>query len=278
MSTTIDSAFISLWNDEVFEAFQRRGSKLLPTTRRGDLKGNVVYWQKVGKGTAATKARHGLVPVMNQTHSTVNATMEDYYAGDWVDRLDLLKTNIEERQLVTNGGAWALGRKADDLIITSLSKGSADIAHGSVGMTADKALEVVQRLSDADVPMDGQIYAILPPKGFRDLTKGIGGGDSTEKGLWSSLFRGGNDQGAPAMSDMFSWLGVNWIMHTGTPKSGSTWTCYAWHRTAVGLNWGEQVTADITWHGDRASHFVNNWISMCAKRIEDTGVVQFEMQ
>lgn len=278
MSVTIDQSFVSLWNDEVFQAFQRQGSQLLNTTRRGELNGNTVYWHKVGKGTASQKARHGVVPAMNQSHTTVNQTMTDYYAGDWVDRLDLLKTNIEERQLVTNAGAFALGRAADDLITTALNKGVADIAHGSTGMTTDKALEVVQRLADADVPFDGNVFAILPPKGFRDLSKGLGGTDSTEKALWSSLFRGGADKGSPTMSQSFQWLGINWIMFTGTPKSGSTWSCFAWHRTAVGMNWGDQVTADITWHGDRAAWFVNNWISMCSKRIEDTGVVQFEMQ
>ena len=73
-------------------------------------------FQKVGKGTATTKARHGQVPVMNIDHEPVECTLADFYAGDWVDKLDELKVNIDERQVIANAGAYALGpqdRRAD---------------------------------------------------------------------------------------------------------------------------------------------------------------------
>ena len=34
------------------------------------------------------------------------------------------------------------------------------------------------------------------------------------------------------------------------------------------------VAADITWHGDRASHFVNHMMSGQACMIDDTGVIE----
>ena len=39
------------------------------------------------------------------------AQLLDYFAGEWVDQLDELKTNIDERQVLANAGAFALGRK-----------------------------------------------------------------------------------------------------------------------------------------------------------------------
>jgi hypothetical protein len=53
---------------------------------------------------------------MNLDHQPVTCTLADYYAGDYVDKLDELKTNIDERGVIAQSGANALGRKSDDLI------------------------------------------------------------------------------------------------------------------------------------------------------------------
>ena len=55
--------------------------------------------------------------MMNIDHTPVECFLTDYYAGDWVDQMDELKTNIDERTVITNAGAYALGRKTDELII-----------------------------------------------------------------------------------------------------------------------------------------------------------------
>ena len=89
MSTTIDQAFIKQFEREVHEAYQRQGSKLRNTVRTiNEVNGSTAVFQKVGKGTASTKSTHGMVPVMNLDHSNVEVILQDYYAGDWVDRLD----------------------------------------------------------------------------------------------------------------------------------------------------------------------------------------------
>jgi len=62
MSTSIDQSFIKDYVADVHEAFQQRGSRLLATVRRKpNVKGSTTTFQKVGKGTATTKARHGKV-------------------------------------------------------------------------------------------------------------------------------------------------------------------------------------------------------------------------
>ena len=72
MSTTIDQAFIKQFEEEVHQAYQRMGSKLRNTVRmKNGVRGSSTVFQKVGKGSAATKARHGKVPVMNVDHTPV---------------------------------------------------------------------------------------------------------------------------------------------------------------------------------------------------------------
>ena len=69
-----------------------------------------------------------MVPVMNVIHSSVECFLSDYYAGDWIDQLDELKTNIDERQVIANAGAYALGRKTDDLIVAAFAAGAVEPA------------------------------------------------------------------------------------------------------------------------------------------------------
>jgi len=75
MTTTIDQSFIDHFQADVHQAYQRMGSKLRNTVRvKNAIKGATTVFQKVGKGTATTKARHGKVPVMNVDHEAVRVT------------------------------------------------------------------------------------------------------------------------------------------------------------------------------------------------------------
>ena len=86
---SVDQAFIKKYEAEVKLAYQRMGSKLANTVRKKmNVKGKDTTFQKVGKGTAGTKSRHGNVPLMNLDHTPVTTTLQDWYAGDYIDKLD----------------------------------------------------------------------------------------------------------------------------------------------------------------------------------------------
>ncbi len=74
MSTSIAQSFVKQFEREVHEAYQRMGSKLRGTVRtKNNVQGASTVFQKVGKGAASTKSRHGVVPVMNSTTPRSNA-------------------------------------------------------------------------------------------------------------------------------------------------------------------------------------------------------------
>ncbi len=94
MSTSIDLSFVKQFEREVHEAYQRRGSLLRGTVRtKNNVRGASTTFQKVGKGAATTKARHGQITPMNASHDPIECQLADFYAGDWVDKLDEMKTN-----------------------------------------------------------------------------------------------------------------------------------------------------------------------------------------
>jgi len=272
MSTSIDQAFVKQFQAEVHEAYQRLGSKLRGTVRvKTNVVGASTVFQKVGKGTATTKPRHGQVPVMNLDHTAVECSLLDYYAGDWIDRLDELKINHDERQVVANAGAHALGRKTDELIIaaldtaTQVASGTGSGLTDSDGMTKAKALLAFEMLADKDVPDDGNRFAVV---GYKQWSELLGLEEFS-----SADFIGPED--LPWKSAQAKrWLGTTWILHTGLTKSGALRYCYWYHRTALGHASGQDVMSDITWHGDRAAFFVNNMMSQGTVLIDADGVVR----
>ena len=81
MATSIELSFIKNFEAEVHVQYQQMGSKLRNTVRTKDnVIGASTTFQKVGKGTASTKARHGKVPVMNVDHQPVECVLQDNYA------------------------------------------------------------------------------------------------------------------------------------------------------------------------------------------------------
>jgi len=268
MSTTIDQAFVKQFEREVHEAYQRQGSKLRNTVRTiNQVKGASTIFQKVGKGTASTKSTNGMVPIMNLTHSNVECVLQDYYAGDWVDRLDELKTNIDERQVIANAGANALGRKTDEMIIDALNMATSHvISDGGAGLTKDKVLEAFELFGEADVPDDGQRFAVIGWKQWSDLLK--------IEEFVNGDYIGDTNLPYAGMTQAKMWLGTIWIPHSGLPVDGDdVRSCYFFHKTAIGHAVGADVQTDVSWHGDRAAHFVNNMMSQGATLVDQDGVI-----
>lgn len=265
MSTSVAQAFVKQFEREVHESYQRMGSKLRNTVRsKNNVQGASTVFQKVGKGTATVKARHGAVPVMNLDHEPVECHLADYYAGDWVDKLDELKTNIDERQVIASAGAYALGRKTDELIIAELDKSAVFAGTASDGLTKAKVLAAFELLGGADVPDDGQRYAVVGWKQWSQLL-GIDEFASSEYvGPDELPWRG---------TQAKRWLGTLWVPHSGLTLKDGARLCHWYHKTAVGHASGADVKTDVTWHGDRASHFVNNMMSQGACLIDQGGVV-----
>jgi hypothetical protein len=285
MSTSIDTAFITSYEAKVHEVFQRQGSYLKEAVRVKDgVVGSTAVFQKIGKGIATTKARHGTITPMNQTHTAPSCTLADFYAGDWVDKLDEAKINIGERDAIASGGAMALGRKVDDQITTvldSTSQSTITLTVTSKATVLATAIEFAEAAWDNDVPNDGMVYAVVTPRYWSQLMTVDQFQNADYVGSGGQSFTKGPEVGRGRWKD---WMGIKWKMQTGLPGSGTaTAKCFVWHKTSVGyavaasagnVASNESVAADITWHGDRAAHFINHQMSGQAVLIDDTGVIE----
>ncbi len=283
MSTTIDQAFIRQYEADVHHVFQRQGRVLLnPLRHKANIIGSSTTFQKIGKGVATTKARHGVITPMNQDHTAIECVISDFYGGDWVDKLDEAKTNIDEQNAIAKGGAMALGRKVDDQIITILNTTSQTTVTWTLtnsGTVRAALLTMADNLWANDVPNDGDNYGTLTPRAWAQAM--------VINQFASSDFIGSNGlpftEGAP-IGRFKDWMGIKWTMHTGLPGQGtSSANVYVYHRSSVGyasakaagnIAGNQGVSADITWHGDRAAHFVNHLMSGGSCMIDDGGVIE----
>lgn len=270
MSIQISNAFVSQFETEVKLAYQRMGSKLTNTVRqKKGVKGKDTTFQKAGKGQAGQKSRHGNVPLMNLDHTPVLCTLQDWYAGDYIDKLDELKTNIDERKIVTESGAAAIGRKSDDLLITVLSAAvtNALIATAASGLTQAKVNTTFERFGANDVPDDGNRYFVVAPECWTDLL-GI-------TAFSSSDYIGAND--LPYAGGMVAkrWLGFMFFPFTGL-QNGAGGAAevrnVAYHMTAAGFASGQDIQSDITWAGEKQATLVVYSMSQGAVNIDETGI------
>ena len=264
MANTIDTAFIKQFETEVHMAYQRMGSKLRNTVRTANVTGSTVRFQKIGTAEATTKSRNGNVTPMELTHTNVEATMSDFYAAEYIDKLDELKININERQAVVQSAAAALGRKTDSLLITAMDAGANSTQIHDTGSAVEKAdlLSVFETFGTANIPEDGQRYIAMHPKGFADLFL------ITE--FASSDFVG--DQNLPYAGGMTmkEFLGFK-IFSTSAVAAGKS-MCY--HTTAVGLGINSDVQTEVNYVAEKVSHLATSMMSMGAVVIDDNGIYE----
>jgi hypothetical protein len=267
MSASIDQAFIKQFESEVHTAYQRMGSKFRNCVRwKGSVKGTSTTFQKVGKGTAATKTRHGNAPLMSIDHTPVECTLSDWYAADYIDKLDELKINHDERSVVATAAAAALGRKTDDLILTAMQAGTQVVAVGTTGLTQAKINTVFNAFGLADVPDDGERYWAIGPNQWTNLL-GID--------AFSSADFIGPDE-LPYKGGMIAkrWLGFMWMTHSGLPLATADRSTFAWHRTAIGAASGQDVTTELNYVAEKAAHLGTSMMSQGAALIDNTGVYE----
>ena len=266
MPTDISVAFIKQFESEVHIAYQQTGTLLRNTVRVKSVKGKDTTFQIIGKGAASTKTRHKQITAMNLEHSNVTVSLADYYAGEWVDKLDELKTNIDERQVVAKSGAYALGRKTDDLIIAAMNTTTTEV-DGTTMAVEDAFLKAFADMNDNEVPDDNDRYCAVSPQVWNMLLK-------VDQFAKSNFV---DDKPWIKGRTAKKWLGINFIMHAGLPKSGNVRSCFMYHKSALGFANGCDVTSDITWHGDYAAHFINNMMSQGAGLIDTKGVIKVKI-
>jgi len=270
MAITIDNAFITQYNADAHNAYQRDGFKLARMTRSGTVRAKTVYWQKIGALVAQDKAQNGMHNFQDMSHTNVNTTMVDKYVPTIIDDLDLLKLNIAERQLHAINHKYALGNWVDEQIYDAMVAGAnaSTLGGGSgVALTVAHMLEVQEAFNVNKIPDDGQRYCMVSPYVWTKMLQINEFSNADYMGYDEMPFKGLTAK---------RWAGVMWFMDTLPDADGNNVaTCLAWHKQCVGHGINAPFETQITYENTFSAWVAVSKISSGAKVIDDTGVYKF---
>jgi hypothetical protein len=271
MSVSIEQAFIRQYEAEVHAAYQRQGSLIRNTVRtKNNIKGEKTTFQKVGKGSASQKSRHGDVPVMSVDHATVDCSLTEYHAADYVDEFDELKIQHDERQVIVQSGVAALGRKTDELLVAAMAGTTVTVGDGTAGVSLDLVMDGLVTLGNADVPQPDRT-AIVGWAQWAELLKI----DQFAKSEYV-----GADKLPFAAEELQAkrWLGTLWMAHSGLPLSSGVRSCFWYHKSAIGHAIGQDVKTVMSYQAPKDSTFINNKMSMGTCLIDPAGCLKFQVK
>jgi hypothetical protein len=214
---------------------------------------------------------------MNLEHTNVNVTVEDYFAGEWIDDLDQLRINHDEMNVAQQSGAYALGRKTDDLILAAMTTTTSAHDETSNGITLSWALELMEKFGNNNVPDDGKRFVVVGWEQWSQLM-------SIDQ-FSRAEYIGEAQLPFPMGMTAKNWLGFTWFAHgglTGLNGSGAAGTthreCFAYHSDAVAHAIGADVSSNMQYHNDKDSYFVMNKMQMNAVLIDEEGVFEMELK
>lgn len=273
MAINLSTAFVTLFDAEVKQAYQA-SAVLRPAVRvRSGVEGSTYKFPKIGKGVAQVRIPQTDVTPLNVTYSQVTATLSDYIAAEYSDIFMQAKVNFDERRELVKVVSNAIGRRQDQLILDALTASSGtsvsnDIGGSDTNMNVAKLREAAKTLNANNVPMDGR-HIIIHANSLASLL--------SETAVTSSDF---NTVKALVQGEINTFLGFQFHVlgdrtEGGLIKDGSNdRTCFAFHKDAIGLAEGIAPKTEINYVPEKTSFLVASMFSAGAVAIDDEGIVK----
>ena len=272
MAQSITNAFVTLFDQEVKQAYQ--GEALLRGTMRTrtGVQGNTVKFPKIGKGVATIRVPQTDVTPLNVTYSNVQATMSDYIAAEYSDIFHQSHVNFDERRELVQVVSKAIARRMDQLCIDALNAASSPstVATGIGGSTTNmniaKLRAAAKAMNEKNVPAEGR--HLLMHSSQLDALLSETEVTSSDFAVVKALVRG----------EVSSFMGFNIITmgdrdEGGVPKP-STRSCFAWHESSMGYAESMAQKSEVNYIPEKTSFLVSSMFSAGAIAIDDEGIVK----
>lgn len=301
------TAFIPVFQNVIVPLFQTDPDNLRTTVRTRMITGKSDHWERIG-GTTLTQvtSRHQATPYTPSTLSRRRLTLTDWAGSERLDQLDEVKMMIDPRNEFTQNLLMAWRRTVASTLVTAFNASAVNvsnveattnvalpasqiIANGGTGFTIAKLRQVNRIFDNAGVPRDGQRHLLVSAFAIEDLLADSQVTSSDYSSL-AAIMNGGS-----ALINSGTFMGFQWhmisdavpddtaVLTGGTaapilPKTGNIRTCFAWHKSAMGLSIAKEATVEV----DRRPDLMNLWQvliqgSLGAVRILDAGVVQIDI-
>ena len=258
---------------QVKAAYQSAGQLRQHVRVKTNVIGSTTRFRRYARGVATPRIPQTDVRSMNTTYAEATATLTDWNAAEYTDKLDQLLTNVDERQvLVTNIGS-AIGRRIDQMIIDALdaANGSATIALNSTGLTDAKMRRAMSIMDSRAVPQ-GQRKLVISARGKEDL---ISEQRFTSRDFVTEyVIREGK---LPRLYG-FDIEVLDDRDEGGLPLASTTRTCFAFDMQSMGLAIAHEEALEINYIPEKTSTLVNQLLKAGAVAIDTLGVIEIATQ
>ncbi len=285
---TVSQAFTTMWSEDVTQLAQQKASKLQGAVRtvRGVV-GETYKFHTLGKGGyIKNKTRNADLRPMSDSaafsapsdgasyegstaaHSTVQATMNSFVTGEYIEDIDQLRTNIDYRQSYQGAIASALNRAYDSELIAAMDAASPTVlTSGASGLDKDFLVSAAETLNLADVP-SGDRFLVISPKALTDMM-----GDTTLVSSDYVATQGLQNGFIPNIMG-FNIIVSNLLSFTGV---GNFRHCYAWDRNAIGCAIGKDITSRFDYVPQKVAHLVTAEFTQGCAVIDPSGLVELKV-
>ena len=274
MSVNISTAFTTLFDSEVKQAYQ--GQRLLAgvTRERTGVQGNTVKFPKIGKGSATIRVPQTDVVPLNVTYSQVTATMEDFIAAEYSDIFDQSHVNFSERQELVQVVSGAIARRMDQVVLDALTAASGtntvanSVGGANTNLNVAKLRAAKKALDAKNVPADGRCMIIHA----NSLDSLLGETEVTSSDFASVK--------ALVTGDVDTFLGFKFITMGDRDEGGlaidgsSDRTLFAFHKDAMGLGISMNQASRVDYIAEKTSFLVASMFSAGSVAVDAEGIVK----
>lgn len=278
MSTGLSTAFITLFEAEVKQAYQGDAVLRNAVRMRTNVEGSTVKFPKIGKGTAQVRTPQTDVVPLNTSFSTVTATMTDYIAAEYSDIFDQQKVNFDERQELAQVVGKAIARREDQIIIdvmeaaspgatianTVVTSGSAAASDLNIG----KIIAAKKAMDAANVPPTDR-HAVI----HANSLAGLLGDERAISGDFQNIK-------ALVAGELNTMMGFQFHIVGDRDEGGlaidgsSDRNTFFFHKSAIGCGVGIPPKVEVNYVPEKTSFLVSAMYSAGAVAIDTAGLIK----
>ena len=248
----ITTAFVKQFGTTLNMLSQQKGSRLSNAVQvETGAYGEEEYFDQYGEDTANVKvARNVDVEYAVDDYQRRRVSFTDIYWAKLIDKEDKLAMLIDPTSGLMQAGAWAIGRKIDDLLITAFSgtaktgkAGGTDttftaanqIAVSAAGLTISKLISAKELLDASDVDPDEERYIAVSARQITNLlnTTEV---KSVDYNSVKALVEGKVD----------TFMGFKFKLTQRLALSGTTRTCLAWAKSGMLLAKRNEMKSELS--------------------------------
>ena len=276
MSTNLSPAFVQLFEAEVHSAYQGAAVLRGAARTRTGVVGDTVKFPKVGKGSASVRTPQTDVVPINGSFSSVSVSLTDFVAAEYSDVFNQAKVNFDERQELAQLVGNAIGRREDQIIIDALDAASAGstvaktvVTTGSAAasnLNVGKIIAAKKALDAKNVPATDRHFII-----HANNLAGLLGDERAISSDFQTLQALVGGQINQMMGFTFHIVGDR--DEGGLPLATADRTCFAFHRSAIGVGVGIAPKTEINYIPQKTSFLITAMLSMGAGAIDVDGIV-----